>query len=83
MYTDERNDVAEDTALPFLSMREAVLEIRRDVKDLSVSMSAMASKDEFQDHEGRLRSLERFRFSVPSAAALAAVAAIVVAVSHF
>lgn len=49
---------------PFLSMRDAVMEIRADVKDLADSLAridregSMGTKEELKDHDVRLRSLE-------------------------
>jgi hypothetical protein len=61
---------------PFLSMREAVMEIRADVKGMQSKLDridregSIGTKQELTDHEDRIRNLEKFRYSVPSLAAL-------------
>lgn len=57
---------------------DAVLKLQSTV-DRLVSQQDDHSKD-ITDHEGRLRSLERGRWPLPSIAALVSVAALIVAV---
>ncbi|HEY6022226.1 MAG TPA: hypothetical protein VIY48_20870 [Candidatus Paceibacterota bacterium] len=60
----------------FLTIREVVLEIRSDVKDLSAKIDridregSIGTKQELADHEVRLREQEKFRFAFPSVAVL-------------
>lgn len=44
-----------DTTEPFLSMREAVMEVRRDVKEIGTNM---VTKSELAAVDGRLRKVE-------------------------
>jgi hypothetical protein len=65
---------------PFLSMREAVMEIRQDVKGMQSKLDridregSIGTKQELIDHEARIRGLERFRYSLPSLAAITLIA---------
>lgn len=57
--------MAVEPGVPFLSMREVVMEIRSDVKDLAKKLEridregSIGTKQELDDHERRLRDLER------------------------
>jgi hypothetical protein len=48
----------------FLTMRDVVLEIRADVKDLKATA---ASKTDIEDHETRIRGLEQAGFRLSGA----------------
>lgn len=56
-----------------LTMRQLVLEIRQDVKDLDIKVDhidrygSIGTKPELADHETRIRSLEIWRYGIPSA----------------
>jgi hypothetical protein len=69
---------------PF-SLRDILTEIKEDVKDLKDTVDridrqgSIGTRAELQDHETRLRGLERFRYAVPSAAVLSMVASVVLA----
>lgn len=43
---------------PFITMKEAVLETRRDVKEIGEKLGTLATKAELQAHDNRLRVLE-------------------------
>lgn len=51
----------------FMSVREAVMEIREDVKKLQATVAGQVSANTTAriDHESRLRSLERWRYGIP------------------
>lgn len=64
------------------TVKEIVLEIRRDLKALNDKVDqidrkgSIGTREELSDHESRLRGLERFRYAVPSAAVIAALSAV-------
>lgn len=43
---------------PFITMKEAVLETRRDVKEIGERLTTLATKTELAGHEIRIRELE-------------------------
>lgn len=50
----------------YMSVREMVMEIRQDVKALNVKAEQMeAARQDVEDHEDRLRSLERWKYGIP------------------
>lgn len=67
--------MAEDTTEPFLSMREAVMEIRRDVKELA---QTSVTRTEFLVVVEDVRQLQNtgFRFAGTKAAVLMATSAL-------
>lgn len=66
---------------PFLSMRDAVMEIRKDVKDLTKVIErvdregSIGTKQELNDHETRIRELETTGFRARGAFATLGIAA--------
>lgn len=71
------------------SLKEVILEIRRDVKDLSETLDtidregSIGTKSQLGDHETRIRGLERWRWAFPSVTIIAvAIAAANVLLSH-
>ena len=61
----------------FLTVREMVAEIRADVKELNKKAERMEeAREEVEDHEDRLRSLERWKYGIPFSGILAISAAI-------
>ena len=68
---DESNSSDE----PFLTMRQMVVEIRSDQKEMQAQFSALLQAAEVVvDHEGRIRLLERWKYGIPPAAILAVIA---------
>lgn len=63
---------------PFMTIKEMVTEIREDVKELKESV---APKIDVEDHEQRIRSLEKWRYGT-GASLIAALGAAGVAVSQ-
>jgi hypothetical protein len=63
-----------------LTNKELLMEVRSDVKDLHATVKRLAVVSEegakdLSDHEGRIRLLERWRYTIP-ASVLTALAAI-------
>lgn len=54
---------------PFLTVREMVSEIRLELKEMRAEV---APKDVTDDHEDRIRGLERWAYAIPPAFVLAA-----------
>lgn len=73
--------MAEQPAAPedvFLTVRDMVIEIRRDVKDLQASASQMQeARSKVNDHEKRIRSLEVWKYGIPLSGLIAIIAAAV------
>lgn len=72
--------------------KEILIEIRDNVKELAAKIDridregSIGTQSDLQDHENRLRLLERFRYAIPSVATLAlfaSIAATVIAALHF
>jgi len=68
-----------------LTLRELVLEIRDDVKTLDGKIDqidkqgSIGTRDELQDHEGRIRSLEVWRYGIPASILIALASSIAIA----
>jgi hypothetical protein len=76
--TDERNGTE-----TYMTVREIVMEIRADVKDLQrQALELQQARDEVKDHEGRIRSLETWKYGIPLSGIAAIAAAVVAALSH-
>lgn len=61
----------------YMSVREMVMEIRQDVKALNVKAEQMeAARRDVEDHEDRLRSLERWKYGIPFSVVAAMSAAL-------
>lgn len=61
----------------FLTVREMVVEIRNDVKELNRKAEHMeAVSQDIVDHEDRIRGLERWKYGIPFSGVLAIVAAV-------
>jgi hypothetical protein len=61
---------------PFMTTREMVKEVRKDIKALSADMKLLATSQAHQDHEHRLRSIERWKYSVPVASLTTLISAL-------
>lgn len=67
-----------------LSLRELVLEIRQDVKLLDEKIDkidrdgSIGTREDIIDHEGRLRSLEKWRYGIPAVGVVAVVNAVAI-----
>jgi hypothetical protein len=60
----------------FLTVREMVIEIRRDVKDLQATAAQMQeARKKVDDHEKRIRSLEVWKYGIPLSGLIAIIAA--------
>lgn len=67
-----------------LTVRELVLEIREDVKDLTQKVETIeVAKTTLEDHEQRLRNVESWKSKIPVVGVLAAIAVIVEVHSKF
>lgn len=67
-----------------LTVRELVLEIREDVKDLTQKVEIIeVAKTTLEDHEQRLRNVESWKSKIPVVGVLAAIAVIVEVHSKF
>lgn len=69
---------------PQITTKDVVLNLDRKVDELIAGMADLkviagtvsTTVETLHDHETRLRSLEKFRYAVPSAAVIAALAAV-------
>lgn len=52
----------------FMTVREMVSEIRKDIKEMRADA---VSKDSHADHERRIRGLEKWKYGIPVSALLA------------
>jgi hypothetical protein len=70
---------------PFMTVRDAVMEMRGDLKALRAQVDrieregSFGTKSELIDHESRMRSLEKWKYGIP----LSAVASICAFVTSF
>ena len=67
---------------PGLSLRDLVLEIRADVRALDVKVDRLEREGTLftalQDHETRMRSLERWRYGIPVSILIAVITAVAI-----
>lgn len=69
------------------TVKEVVVAMREEMhegfRSLNAKLDAKSEQTQADDHERRLRSLERFRYAIPSAAVLSVMTAIALAVTTF
>ena len=67
----------EGVTITFREVYDQIVQMRGDVRSLTENSSDVAGM--LTDHESRLRSIERWRWGIPSLATIAAVGATVAA----